>query len=70
MGARKNMKEKKKPDVNPALEGLDITINSFGEIHSTYDIEKINDFLNSHVEDKKLKKKPQENENINEDQQD
>jgi hypothetical protein len=55
--------EKKKPDVNPELKGLNITINSFGEIHSTLAIEEINAFLNTHVEDKKLKKsKEQKNE--------
>lgn len=70
MGARKNMKEKKKPDVNPALEGLDITINSFGKIQSTYDIDKINDFLNLRVKDKKLKNKSPAQEQKNTDQQD
>jgi hypothetical protein len=54
MATRKKMKDKKKPDVNPALEGLDITINPFGEIQSNYDIDKINDFLDHNVDDKKL----------------
>lgn len=54
------MKKKKKQDisslkVNPELEGLNITINSLGEIHSTFDIDRINIFLNNHVDDKKLK---------------
>ena len=30
-------------------------INSFGEINSTIDIDKINLFLNKHVDDKKLR---------------
>lgn len=46
--------DKKKPDVSKELEGLDISINSLGEIQSTYDIDKLNDFLDSHVGDKKL----------------
>ncbi len=56
------MKKKKKqssidsaPKVNPELEGFEIRINSFGEIVSNYDVERINDFLNKHVDDKKLR---------------
>lgn len=30
-------------------------INSFGEISSSFSIDKINEFLNKNVEDKKLK---------------
>ncbi|GIV39457.1 MAG: hypothetical protein KatS3mg033_1257 [Thermonema sp.] len=51
----KRLKDKGKPRVHPELEGFDITINSFGEINSTYDIDKINEFLNRKVKDKKLK---------------
>jgi hypothetical protein len=54
MAGRKKTTEKKKPDVSAELEGLDININSLGEIQSTYDIDKINDFLDNHVDDKKL----------------
>jgi hypothetical protein len=54
MGGKKKSLSKKKPDVSKELEGLNITINSFGEIQSTFDIDKINDFLDSHVKDKKL----------------
>ena len=43
--------------VNPELEGLSIHINSLGEINSNVDIDKINDFLNKHVDDKKLKER-------------
>lgn len=44
-----------KPKVNPELEGFDIQINSFGEITTSFDIDKINSFLNTHVDDKKLR---------------
>lgn len=47
-------KDKKKPKVNPELEGFDIKINTFGEITATMSIDKINDFLDKNVEDKKL----------------
>ena len=55
MGGKRKSLDKKKPDVSKELEGLEISINSLGEIQSTYDIDKINDFLDSHVEDRKLK---------------
>lgn len=59
MAKRKNTKSTKKanelPKVHKELEGFDIRINSFGEITSTFDMDKINEFLNRNVEDKKLK---------------
>lgn len=45
------------PKLNKALEGFDITINTFGEISSTLPIEKLNEFLNQNVGDRKLKNK-------------
>ncbi len=53
---KKDDKEKKEksPKVNKELEGFDIRIDSFGEIRSTFNIDKINEFLNKNVEDKKL----------------
>ena len=54
MGGKRKSLDKKKPDVSDELEGLDISINSLGEIQSTYDIDKLNDFLDTHVDDKKL----------------
>ncbi|MCV9387870.1 hypothetical protein [Reichenbachiella ulvae] len=48
-------KKKDEPKVNKQLEGFKMEINSFGEIQSTMDIDKLNDFLNENVEDKKLK---------------
>ncbi len=55
--SQKKAEDKKKamPKVNPDLEGFDIKIDSFGEISSTYDIDKINEFLNRQVDDKKLR---------------
>lgn len=59
MAKRKNSPAGKKagelPKVHKELEGFDIRINSFGEITSTFDMDKINEFLNRNVEDKKLK---------------
>lgn len=47
-------KKKSKPKVNPKLEGFEIGIDSLGEIKSTFDIDKINSFLDQEVDDKKL----------------
>ena len=59
MGRKKYQKKKKEKPirVNPELEGFDLKINSFGEIHSNYDIDEINKFLNKNLKDKKLTKK-------------
>jgi hypothetical protein len=43
-----------KPRVHKDLQGFDVTIDSFGEIKSNMNIEKINEFLNRNVDDKKL----------------
>lgn len=56
MAKKKSVKkEKETPKVNKDLEGFDIKINSFGEIVTSYDLDKINDFLDKNVDDKKLK---------------
>ena len=47
-------KGKPKPRVHKELQGFDISIDSFGEIKSNMNIEKINEFLNQNVDDKKL----------------
>ncbi len=52
---KSKQEEKEKPRVNPELEGFDITIDSFGEINTNYNIDAINKFLNRHVDDKKLR---------------
>jgi hypothetical protein len=51
----KKKKDEKKPKVNKDLNGFDIVVNSFGEINSTFDLDKLNEFLDKNVEDKKLK---------------
>ena len=50
----KDKKDTKKPDVHEELRDFDIRINEFGEIVSTYKVDKLNEFLNEKVEDKKL----------------
>lgn len=53
---KKNKKSetKPKPKVHKDLQGLDITIDQFGEIKANMDIEKLNQFLDKNVDDKKL----------------
>ena len=51
------MSKKKLPaiaETHPDLKGLDIHVNAFGEIISNISVEKLNDFLNRNVVDKKL----------------
>ena len=63
MGAKKKDSKKKgqdPPKVNPELLGFDIKINSFGEIESTYSIDKLNEFLGKNLKDKKIKKSGRE----------
>lgn len=50
----KKMKKKGKPNVHEDLKGFDIKINSFGEMESSFPIDRINTFLNENVTDKKL----------------
>ena len=47
--------ETEKPRVHKELEGFNIEINSFGEIVTSFEIDKINQFLNRTVDDKKLR---------------
>ncbi|MEJ0056211.1 MAG: hypothetical protein WDN75_11430 [Bacteroidota bacterium] len=50
----KGKKIKPKPRVHKELDGLEVSIDTFGEIRSSMNIEKINEFLNKNVDDKKL----------------
>lgn len=51
----KKKKKEEEPRVHEDLKGFKMEINSFGEISSTFSIDKINEFLNKNVEDKKFK---------------
>ncbi len=56
-------KKQNKPRVHSDLRGFEVTINQFGELQSNMNIEKINEFLNKNVDDKKLLEK-EEKENL------
>ena len=42
------------PKVHDELKGFSININKFGEMESNIQVDKLNDFLNENVEDKKI----------------
>lgn len=53
---KKNIETPKagRPSFHENLKGFDIKVNSFGEMESTFEIDRINDFLNKEVHDKKM----------------
>ena len=53
-------KKKTKPKLHKDLEGFSISVNQFGEIKSTFPVDKLNEFLSEKVEDKKISKKKKE----------
>jgi len=51
----KKPKKEEIAKVHKDLEGFKMNIDTFGEISSSFSIDKLNDFLNKNVDDKKLK---------------
>ncbi len=49
-------KKKDKAEVHKEIEGLELSIDEFGEIKMNKSQEELNQFLDKHVEDKKLNK--------------
>ena len=56
MGKKSDKPSKKqgKPKVHQELKGFEVSIDTFGELKSNLPIEKLNEFLNENVDDKKL----------------
>lgn len=50
----KPSKKQGKPKVHQELKGFEVSIDTFGELKSNLPIEKLNEFLNENVDDKKL----------------
>ncbi len=50
----KSSRKQGKPRVHKDLDGFEVSIGQFGELKSNMNIEKINEFLNKNVDDKKL----------------
>lgn len=53
---------KDKTEFHEDLKGFDLKINPFGQMESNFSIDKLNDFLDHRVEDKKLKQNSYEEE--------
>lgn len=53
--AKKSKTTVNKPKVHDELKGFDIKINAFGELSSSLNIERLNQFLNEKVDDIKLR---------------
>jgi hypothetical protein len=51
----KKPKKEEIAKVHKDLEGFKMNIDTFGEISSSFSIDKLNEFLNKNVDDKKLK---------------
>ncbi|MBK6946955.1 MAG: hypothetical protein IPH16_01750 [Haliscomenobacter sp.] len=47
-------KRSKKDRIHQEFEGLEMKINELGEIQSSFHLDQINQFLNTHLNDKKL----------------
>ncbi|MCP4438245.1 MAG: hypothetical protein GY810_04810 [Aureispira sp.] len=43
------------PEIHKDLNGFEIHINEFGEIITSYSVDKLNTFLDKNVDDKKLR---------------
>jgi hypothetical protein len=59
------MKKKKKEDIaetHPDLKGLRMGVDQFGRLDTSISLERINDFLDKHVIDKKLNEEEWEEE--------
>ena len=53
----KKKSKKGTPEVHDELKGFDIKINEFGEIVTNFDVDRVNEFLNENVDDKKFRNK-------------
>jgi len=52
---KKDKKKKEESQVHEELKGFELKVNPFGQIESNFDMDKINEFLNERVDDKKLR---------------
>ena len=57
--SKKNQSNKReeKAEVHEELEGFDIRVNSFGQLETSFDIDKLNAFLDQRIEKKERKKR-------------
>ena len=50
----KKMSKKGQAEVHKDLEGFNIKIDPFGKLRTNFEIDRLNEFLNENIEDKKL----------------
>ena len=62
----KKKDQEHKPEVHDELKGFDISINEFGEIKTNLEIDRLNQFLDENVEDKKLRSREDQNKHTEE----
>lgn len=55
MAKKKKSSKEQKAKVAKELDGLELNVDSFGEIKNSLSIDRINEFLNKNVDDKKLR---------------
>lgn len=53
-------KKTEKKAVHKDLEGFEIKINEFGEIVTNVQVDRINQFLNENIDDKKLREQEED----------
>jgi len=58
-----------RPSFHEDLQGFDIKVNSFGEMESSFEIDRINEFLNKEVPHKKLEPSPPPRKNNKEEEE-
>lgn len=56
---KRKANRKSEAQVDPELKGLAISVNEFGEVVANVAIDKLNDFLDRKVVDRKLEEKKQ-----------
>ena len=54
MKKKRKLKKHQQPQVHEKLKGFELKIDKLGNIKSSLNIDKINQFLNENVKDKKL----------------
>lgn len=54
MSKTRKKQKKKEAEVHKDLKGFDISLDSFGQMTSNLSVDRLNEFLNSNINDKRL----------------
>jgi len=55
MITHKKVKKQTHMSLHPQLDAFEIQVNQFGEVVTTYDLNRLNQFLDNQVDDKKFR---------------